>query len=195
MSSSDDYHKLKDQILSMRKQMIGTRSDDHWISLRPKFRRLLSEAVGKMSVQQISEVTGFDKETIERWIVQYRLVQNLRMQVQNLKQDKKNLSLTLHIRPQITALARLGSARSVSAETGVPKSTVIRWLEDGWDKIEVTDKDGKKPRLSIPALPEEAAPNNDQDAMDSDVETKQLAVFLERHNCLLYTSPSPRDSR
>lgn len=177
MTNSEEYHELKSLILSKRKKMVGVSSDCHWLWLHREVRSVLSEAIERLKPEQIAHITGFPKETVERWTSEQKLVSELAHRV-NLCRRSKALSVTAHIRPDVCALAsKVSSIRALEEAVGVSRTTIKSWLAQGWDKVDTVES------MFLPRKQLEKNMHEDEscDAISNDLESKQLEVFLERH--------------
>jgi putative transposase len=174
MADKFEYERLKTLILSTRLKMIGAGSKSHWLNLHKNVREALKEAFVKLNCEQIAEITGFTLETIKKWEQEKKIVNEIKQKVNDGKVNGRvNVSKTASIRPDICALAKISKPTVVAEEIGLGHSSVIRWLNEGWDEGKVSEEK---------ALAEESDNNIETDIeINTNVEIKQLEIFLERH--------------
>lgn len=174
--SSEEYFHLKEALLSRRKHMVGVRSDDHFLVLRQEIREVLEEALGSLSFNQLSEITGFSKSTLERWSTERLAVDKLRQRIKTCR-ALPGRRVATHLRPDICALARLVPARVMTREFGISRGAIYHWLKAGWDKVDVSaEADVLEEKL------EETSPcEADGDGLTTTPEVRQLEIYLERH--------------
>jgi len=176
--TSEEYQELKNRILSRRKLMIGVSSEDHWLKLHNRIREVFKEAFDKIRDDQLASITGFSKQDIQRWMEQEKAVQELKRRVQVCRRSGKgkNMSLTILVRPDICALARLAPITRVAEAVGIPRPTLGKWVKAGWDKVDIPGEFEK----DLESAAREAEEDQVID-ITRDAQAKQLEIFLERH--------------
>lgn len=170
--SSEEFFQFKDNILSKRKQMLGLNSGSHWLRLHPEVQVAFAAAFGKLSPAQLSSISGFPMDAFEKWQQEWEAVEALKKQIQIcLKLPGGRISP--HLKPELCAMAKLGGILKTAHFLGVSRSSLARWIKEGWDNVSSDDLD-----LFDSALTEDK--KNNAELSDSS-EAAQLATYLERH--------------
>lgn len=174
MSDPKTFQEFQRKIEALRHIMVGLRSDDHWLKVSRHLRAIIAEAFERLTPEELSKISGFPPETFARWRVELARIGQLREMVRAAKGNKSlRSSKTLVFRGEIVALTKFTSIRDVGSETGVSHTTLMHWIEEGWDRIALPNT-----LISIPVLDNAsmAAPTVDETA-----EGKELAALLQRH--------------
>jgi transposase InsO family protein len=191
MSKPNDPIELERRVQSLRKKMLGVRSDGHWLNLRAEVRLVLEEALAAMSIKRLAAVLVMPLETVEAWQRQRAEIGELRRQVDAMRSTlkavgRKNLSVTTLIRPAVAALSRFVSLRTLADVLGVPRTTIVRWQKDGWDKVDVGDLVGAaaSQTLTLTVMVPEPVPavaGPPKEDLLANAEARELAGLLARH--------------
>lgn len=178
MNKKEQICEIKQRITSLRRRMIGLRSDDHWLCIDQLVRKALEEAFFLLNDNEISEVIGMPTKTIERWRKEKDHIIDLKKRLAECRlPGKSKLSHTVFFRPEIAALAKKTPLRLLSRELGLPKTSIMRWRNEKWDAV-ASDKLPKtyQPKGTIPADDEK------KKELETSSEGKELFLLLERRS-------------
>ncbi len=181
MNISEHKHQLE-QSLTLTPSLSRVDPKNHWLYVPECLRLAILQAREGLDTKTISEVTGFDSESIERWFSEEQFVVKLREKIAHYDINRApNQPYSNAIRPDVCKLAKMTAAYTAASALGLPRSTIKRWMEKGWGEIDSTveqDDTYYQSRLR-------KAPSSDEIALevnvDEDPQAKQLELFLERH--------------
>ena len=182
MATSEFIQGFKDRLLKVRRHAIGLRSDDHWLRLSLDLRCVLIEGFdGDLSDEHIAQVISLPQVTIAAWRLQRTQISELKQRLATLRAPgKRKLSQSVYYRPEVAALARIVPLVPLARELGLTRSTVRRWVADGWDKVPLDNwRDGGPGDTVKPGG--ETAETQKESIGESDPEGKELALLVKRH--------------
>lgn len=154
MNKASKYSELRDAAKKLRRQLVGLKSDTHWISLHKKVRGAIEQAFEILDNQTVGEIFNLPEDAIGRWRKQKNEIDKLRIEATSCRDNNKtgNLSKTVHIRPKIARLARMSTSFEAARILGISRNTVKRWLDEGWDKVKVEDLRGEPASVGNPEI-------------------------------------------
>lgn len=178
MERSDLIDELKAAILNHPKFQ-QCKEDEHWLKIPSEIRQAILNARDTLDPPQLAEVLAVDPSTFERWFEEYRDVEALREKIADHNRTRgPGHPYHSHLKPIVCRLAKATSYWVVWQALGIPRTTIMRWLEKGWAEIDPIENPqpadgGAKVMVTTPP--------DDDTSIHEDAESKQLKLFLERH--------------
>lgn len=166
--NADDILRLRQLIGAQRGAMIGVRSDGHFLNLPKGVRKAIEEGFELLTLPDLAQIVGMPEATIKLWRDQKSVLEQIKARLDRLRSKDKNLSMTHFIRGEIVTIARIAPRTQLSKELGIARSTIERWMQEGWDKVPM-----------VAPLPEDDHPKVED--MATSQEAKELDVMIARH--------------
>jgi transposase InsO family protein len=182
MATSEFIQEFKRQLLKVRSRAMGLRSDDHWLRLSLDLRKVLSQGFdGSLSDETIANFISLPQTTIATWRLQRTQIAELKKRLTTLRAPgKRKLSQSVYYRPEVAALAKIIPLLPLARELGLTRSTVRRWVADGWGQVAVEDWRVTGPSEELIQTMTANAPAKESIAAN-DPEGKELALLVKRH--------------
>ncbi len=128
MSNQEEYRKLKEEICSLKSDLMDLKSNCHWVEIPKRARELLSAGFRNLRDDWMAEMLGFPKSTIKLWREQDKLLYPLLQRLEICKKRKqKYLSVPTDIVEKICILANTLPIDAVTEFAGIPRSTLMSW--------------------------------------------------------------------